>query len=167
MKHVVKYGGIGVALGLDSYIIYDSFIMQDVNYKHKIGFIGLLALFIVFMIVWGWVNKKINMKLQAISTANEMGVVGQTSLLWKTLLNFIGVIIPLVLVGGMFYYVGAYFNQIGGAILKIAAITLIPMVAYYFAEYIHQNELTAMRNAEQEALIKGVADEVKRTVGYK
>lgn len=168
MKHVVKYSGLVVALGLDGWLIYDGFITQDVNYQHKIGFIGLMILFIVFVIVWGWLRDKINRKLQSIDTANEMGVVGQTSILWKTVLNFIGVIVPLTLVGGMFYYVGAYFNQVGGTILKIALITFIPMIAFYFYEYMKRNELIAQTNANQEALINGVADEVsKRTVGYK
>jgi hypothetical protein len=85
----------------------------------------------------------------------------------KTLLNFVGLIIPLVLVGGMFYYVGSYFNQVGGVILKVSAITLIPMVTYYLAEYMKRNEIIAKTTAEKEAMIKGVADEVKRTVGYK
>lgn len=167
MKHVVKWSGVGIALALDSWLIYDGFVSQDVAYQHKIGFIGLMLLFIVFMIVWKWLNDKINRRLQAIETANELGVVGQTSLVVKTLLNFVGLIIPLILVGGMFYYVGAYFNQVGGVILKIGLIMIIPMIAFYFYEYMARNELIAKANAEKEALIKGVADEVKRTVGYK
>lgn len=167
MKHVVKWSGVGLAVGLDGLLIYNGFITQDVAYEHKIGFIGLLLLFVVFLILWNWLNAKINRKLQAIETANEMGVVGQTSLVVKTLLNFVGLIIPLVLVGGLFYYVGAYFNQIGGVILKIALITLIPMITFYFYEYMKRNELVAKTTSEKEQLIKGVAEEVKRTVGYK
>jgi hypothetical protein len=67
----------------------------------------------------------------------------------------------------MFYYVGSYFNQVGGVILKVSAITLIPMVTYYLAEYMKRNEMIAKTTADKEKLIKGVADEVKRTVGYK
>ena len=167
MKHVIKYSGLAVALGLDGWLIYDGFVAQDVEYQHKIGFIGLMILFVLFLIAWKWINDKINRKLQAIETANEMGVVGQTSLLVKTLLNFIGLIIPLVLVGGMFYYVGSYFNQVGGVILKVGLIMIIPMITYYIYEYMKRNELIAKTNAEKESLIKGVADEVKRTVGYK
>ena len=167
MKHVVKYSGLAVALGLDGWLIYDGFVAQDVAYQHKIGFIGLLILFVLFIVAWKWLNDKINRRLQAMETANEMGVVGQTSLLVKTLLNFVGLIIPLVLVGGMFYYVGSYFNQVGGVILKVALITLIPMITYYIYEYMKRNELIAQQNADKENLIKGVADEVKRTVGYK
>ena len=167
MKYVVKYSGLAVALGIDGWLIYDGFVAQDVAYQHKIGFIGLLILFVLFIVAWKWLNDKINRRLQAMETANEMGVVGQTSLLVKTLLNFVGLIIPLVLVGGMFYYVGSYFNQVGGVILKVALITLIPMITYYLYEYMKRNELIAQQNADKENLIKGVADEVKRTVGYK
>ena len=167
MKHVVKYSGLAVALGLDGWLIYDGFVAQDVACQHKIGFIGLLILFVLFIVAWKWLNDKINRRLQAMETANEMGVVGQTSLVVKTLLNFVGLIVPLVLVGGMFYYVGSYFNQVGGVILKVALITLIPMITYYIYEYMKRNELIAQQNADKENLIKGVADEVKRTVGYK
>jgi hypothetical protein len=41
------------------------------------------------------------------------------------------------------------------------------MVTYYLAEYMKRNEIIAKTTAEKEAMIKGVADEVKRTVGYK
>jgi len=167
MKHLVKYSGLAFALGLDGFILYNGFITQDVETKHKIGFLGLMILFVLFIIVWRWLNDKIKRRLQAIETANEMGVVGQTSILIKTVLNFVGIIIPLVLVGGMFYYVGAYFNQMGKTILWVALITLIPMITFYLYEYMQRNELVAQHTAEQEALIQGVAREVSKTVGYK
>jgi len=167
MKYLVKYSGLGVALGLDSYLLYNGFITQDVETKHKIGFLGLMILFVLFIIVWRWLNDKIKRRLQAIETANEMGVVGQTSILVKTLLNFIGIIIPLALVGGLFYYVGAYFNQMGETILWVALITIIPMITFYLYEYMKRNELVATHTAEQETFIKGVAEEVSKTVGYK
>ena len=167
MKYLVKYSGLGVALGLDGYLLYNGFITQDVETKHKIGFLGLMIGFVLFIIVWRWLNDKIKRRLQAIETANEMGVVGQTSILIKTLLNFIGIIVPLVLVGGMFYYVGEYFNQMGATILWVALVTILPMISYYFYEYMQREELVDQANAQQTALIQGVAEEVKKTVGYK
>ena len=167
MKHLIKYSGVVVALGLSGFLLYDGFVAQDVHYTHKLGFVGLLALFVVFIILWRWLNDKIKIRLQSMDTASELGVVGQTSLLWKTVLNFLGLITPLVLVGAMFYYVGTYFQEIGDTILKISLVTLIPMITYYFGEYYNNNQINALKVAEKEALIKGVANEVRKTVDYK
>lgn len=167
MKTLIKTSGIVMALGIDGFILYHDFIMTDVHYSHKLGFSGLLGLFVLFVVGWGWVNKKINIKLQSMDTASELGVVGQTPLLLKTTLTYVGLIVPLVLSGLMFFYVGKYFNQVGGSILKVALVTLIPMATNYFGDYVQQNKLNEMKLAEKESLIKGVADEVRKTVGYK
>lgn len=167
MRHLIKLSGVGVALAIDGFLLYDWFVTQDVHYSHKIGFIGLFAIFVLFIILWRWLNDKIKRRLQSIDTANELGVVGQTSLVWKTILNFIGLIIPLVVMGLLFFYVGRYFQTIGDTILKISLVTLIPMITYYFGEYYHQNKLNAEKIADKEAMIKGVAAEVRKTVDYK
>ena len=68
-------------------------------------------------------------------------VVGQTPLLLKTTLTYVGLIVPLVLSGLMFFYVGKYFNQVGGSILKVALVTLIPMATNYFGDYVQQKQI--------------------------
>lgn len=167
MKHLIKWSGIALALGINTWLIYDNFILIDVHYQHKLGFVALMILFVLFMIVWRYVSKKIDRKLQAIATANELGAVGQTSLWYATILDWIGIVVPITLVGGLFYYVGAYFNQVGGAILKMALVMVIPIGADLISKMMLRNEMIMKSQEQQQTLVKNVADEVtKRTVGY-
>lgn len=166
MKHLIKYSGIALALGIDGWLIYDNFITLDVNSGLKIGFIGLMALFVIFIIVWRYLQKFIDRKLQAIETAKELNVIGKTSLWWTTILEWIGIVVPLLIVGGLFYFVGNYFNQIGQTILTMTSILVIPFVATIVYKIIERNEMINADQLKQEKFVKSVAEEVKK-VTYK
>ena len=165
MKTFVRISGFALAAGLDGWLIFDKFIsVQEVGTEVKIGFAAVLALFVGFLVGWSKINKVIGRKLQAVQTAKELGVVGQTALWWTTALEWGGILVPLSLLGALFYFVGTYFNDIGQTILTMTATLTIPMATSLIYKVIERNELIQAEQNKQEALIKGVAEEVKKVV---
>ena len=167
MKHVIRWSGFAFAGALNGYLIVDNVVLADaVPAGAKVGFTTMLALLIGFVVGWSKINKMIGRKLQAVQTANELGTVGQTALWWTTALEWSGVVIPLGILGGLFYFVGTYFGDIGETIGLMTATLTVPMATSLIYKGMKRNELIVKKQDEKEALIKGVAAEVKK-VSYR
>ena len=153
--------------GINGYLITDNIILADaVPAGAKIGFTTMLALLVGFVVGWAKVNKIIGRKLQAVQTAKELGTVGQTALWWTTALEWSGVVVPLGILGGLFYFVGTYFGDIGQTIGFITATMTVPMATSLIYKVMVRNDIIKAEQEKQESLIKGVAEEVKK-VSYR
>jgi len=166
MKHVVKWSGIALGIGLESWLVYDNFITLDVTWPAKLGFGGMVAGFIGFLVAWGKISKNIGRKLQAIETSREMSIVGQTSAWYATALQWVGVVTPLALAGGMFYFAENYFQDIGSTILIMTAGLSVPISTHVVYKIMERNEMIAAKQSEQETFIKSVASEVRKDKSY-
>jgi len=167
MKHFIRWSGFAIALGINGYLVTDNVILAEaVPATAKIGFTTMLALLVAFVVGWAKINKIIGRKLQAIQTAKELNVAGSTALWWTTALEWSGVVIPLGILGGLFYFVGTYFADIGQTIGLITATLSIPMGTSLIYKVMQRNQLLALEQKEKQDLIKGVAEEVKK-VSYR
>ena len=161
MKHLIRWSGFAVAGAINGYLVVDSVVLADgVDAGPKVGFTVMLALLVGFIVGWAKVNKIIGRKLQAVQTAKEMNVVGSSALWWTTALEWSGVVIPLGILGGLFYFVGTYFGDIGQAIGLMTATLTIPMATSLIYKVMQRNDIIESEQLKQENLIKGVADEV-------
>ena len=164
MKHLIKWSGIATAIGIEGWLLYDNFITLDQPTGIKIGFGGLVAGFIAFLVGWGKISRNIGRKLQAIETAHEMSVVGKTSMWYATALQWVGVVTPLALAGGMFYFAENYFQDIGETVLMMTAVLAVPIASSFVFKQMERSEMIVAENQKQQRLVSSVADEVKRRV---
>jgi len=164
MKSVIKWSGIVLGVGMESYLLYDNFITLDVTWPAKLGFGGMIAMFVGFLVAWGKISKNIGRKLQAIETAREMSVIGKTSAWYATSLQWVGVVTPLALAGGMFYFAENFFQDIGSTILKMTAVLSVPIATSIVYKVMERNEAIKAEQDKNEAFVKSVASEVSRTV---
>lgn len=168
MKSLIKWSGIATALGINGWLVWDNFITVNQSPTLKLTFGGMLAGLVGVLVGFGKLNAHIGRKLQAIETAREMNVVGKTSAWYATTLQYAGVVLPMGLIGGLFYYVENYFAGAGTTILQMTAALAIPMTTNIIYKVMERNEIVKKSIDKEKALYKGVADEIesRRVVEY-
>lgn len=170
---LIKWSGVGVAIAIDIALIVIEFVKEkDIGIGHKLGFSGLLVLFFVFIILSQFIRDKIKMRLQSIDTVRELGAVGQTNALTIEILNYLMIVVPIALMGGLFYYTGRIFTDMGLLMLKIAASLIIPIATGTVANTYKNSHINMILMEEKEEdsrrIAKYVAEEqARKKVGYK
>lgn len=140
--NLIKFSGVGVALVIDVWLIIYEFVKEeDVGIGHKLGFSALLVMLFVFLVLAGYVRDKVKMRLQSVDVAKELGVVGNTNAFQVSLLNWLMIIIPIMIMGGLFYYTGKIFNEMGGLMLKIGVSLMLPLITETMANTYQNNEI--------------------------
>ena len=168
VKSLIKASGILSALGINGWLLYDNFIAIEQAWQIKLGFGGMMAALVGVLVGFGKINKSIGRKLQAIETAKEMNVVGRTSTWYATALQWVGVIAPLGLIGGLFYFVENYFTGAGAAILQMTGVMGIPVVTTLIYNVMDRNQTIAREQEKQRLNNKAIVDELqaRKVVGY-
>lgn len=169
VKNLVRLGGILTALGINGYLIYDNFIAVEQGLSVKLGFGGMMAALVGVLVGFGKLNRHIGRKLQAIETAKEINVVGRTSTWYATGLQWVGVVTPIALIGGLFYMVENYFTGAGNTILTMAGVMGIPIVTTFIYNNMQRNETIALEQKKKKEFVKMTADEIesRQVVGYR
>lgn len=84
------------------YILIDNLILGQAQ-KTQWSFGTALVLYIILIIVKNLIGKRINRKLQSIDIADELGVIGQTPIWLKRILQSLEIIIPFVVLALILY----------------------------------------------------------------
>ena len=167
MKHVIRWSGFVVMGAINGYLLVDNVVLAEaVPAGAKLGFGAMLALMVGFVVGWAKINKMIGRKLQAVQTAQELNVVGQTALWWTTALEWAGVVVPLTILGGLFFFVGTYFADIGQTIFLMTATLAVPITTSLIYKGMKRTEIIKAKQDEKEDLINKVADKVSK-VSYR
>lgn len=94
--------GTLVSFGLPLYTIYSNLIRgQETKVIYSIS--TALILFILFLVISRWIMKIYERKLQAIATAEEIGVVPITNFIVIRILRQLEVLLPIGIIGIMIY----------------------------------------------------------------
>ncbi len=88
----------------------------------------LIALLVAFLIYYKSIKEKINRKLIAIETAKEIGKTPKTNTIISTLLEALGIVIPLLLMATIFVIGGEYLVQIGKILFEILGLFSITII---------------------------------------
>lgn len=172
--NLIKFSGVGVALVIDAWLIIYEFVREkDVGVGNKLGFSALLVMFFVFLVLASYVKEKVKMRLQSVDVAKELGVVGNTNAFQVSLLNWLMIIIPIIIMGGLFYYTGKIFNEMGELMLKIGASLMLPLITETMANTYRNNEIRKKvlfeKEKDAERVAKATLDlqEQRKKVGFK
>lgn len=92
----------GVMIIPNIYILIDNLIIGQAQ-KTQWSFGTALVLYIILIIAKNLIGKRINRKLQSIDIADELGVVGQTPIWLKRILQSLEIIIPFAVLGLILY----------------------------------------------------------------
>lgn len=94
--------GTIVSFGLPLYTIYKNLIKgQETKVIYSMS--SALILFVLFLIISRWVMKIYERKLQAIATAEEIGVVPATNFIIIRILKQLEILLPIGIIGIMLY----------------------------------------------------------------
>ena len=127
----------------------------------KITIPCMIALLILFLVYYKILKDKINRKLTAIETAKELGKVGETNVIIANLLETIGVIIPLLTIGGIFILGGKYLVKIGVIMLEMLAVYLIIVIGKIACDMNTREELKKKEQLKAEELASKIADKIE------
>lgn len=94
--------GTIITFGLPLYSVYKNLIKGQEN-KVIYSMSSALILFIVFLVLSRWVMKIYDRKLQAIATAEEIGVVPATNFIIIRILKQLEMILPIAIIGVILY----------------------------------------------------------------
>lgn len=92
----------GIMIIPNIYILIDNLIIGQAQ-KTQWSFGIALVLYIILIITKNLIGKRINRKLQSIDIADELGVVGQTPIWLKRILQSLEIIIPFAVLGLILY----------------------------------------------------------------
>lgn len=149
--------GVGSALIITyQYIIKDNQTTTAV----KVAIPCLLALLILFLVYYKAIKQKINRKLTAIETAKEIGKAPKTNTVVATLLETIGVIIPLSLMSVIFIIGGNCLYQVGIILLEIMAVFSTTIIGNIVCDANTKKELKENERKKAEELADRVASKI-------
>ena len=126
----------------------------------KVAIPCLLALLILFLIYYKPLTAKINRRLTAIETAKELGTSGRTNSVIANLLETIGVVVPLLLVGGIFIIGGKFLVKTGYVLLEILAMYVVVIIGNVICDVNTKEELKKQQREQAEQFAEKVASKV-------
>jgi len=127
----------------------------------KIAVPFLLALLIFFLVYYKFIKEKIKRKLIAVETARELGSKGRTNSIVANLLETIGIIIPLTLIGGIFVIGGKYLVATGIVLFEILGMYAIIIIGNILCDFNRKQEVKKKEAEEIEKLADKLASKVK------
>lgn len=120
----------------------------------------LLALLIFFLVYYKILTAKINRKLTAIETAKELGQQSKTNSVVANLLETIGVVIPLLLVSGIFILGGKFLVKTGYILLELLAMYVVVIIGNVICDMNTKEELKKQQREQAEQFAEKVASKV-------
>ncbi len=161
---IIKLIGLATAICLSMYIVLRHFIInQPARTTWSIsGFILLGIAFIILKRYFGlWFKTKIN----AIETARELNVNGNTSPLFATILKAVYVLIPALLFVLLFYGISKYKGILWLNTLKLVGTVSIyfifEFVAVVLERYFNKKKELKKLETEKDDLAERVAKKIK------
>lgn len=121
----------------------------------------LLALLIFFLIYYKSLKARINRKLIAVETAKEMGKAGATNTIVANLLETMGVVVPLLLIGLIFIIGGQYLVKTGQVLLEIMGMYAVVIVGNIICDSNTKQELAKKELEMANKLAEQVADKIE------
>ena len=120
----------------------------------------LLALLIAFLVYFKSLKARINRKLTAIETAKELGKAAKTNTIVANLLETMGIVVPLLLIGLIFIIGGEYLVRTGQVLLEILAMYTVVIVGNIICDANTKQELAKKELEAAEKLADKIADKI-------
>lgn len=127
----------------------------------KVTIPTMLALLILFLSYYKSLKAKINRKLIAIETAKELGNAGETNVIIANILETIGILVPLILIGGIFILGGQYLVKTGWIMLELLGMYLIIVIGNIACDINKKEEIKKKEQEKAEALVNKIADKIE------
>lgn len=121
----------------------------------------LIALLIFFLVYYQTLTAKINRKLTAIETAKELGQAGKTNSVVANLLETIGVVIPVALIGGIFIVGGQYLVKTGVVLFEMLAMYVVVIIGNVICDMNTKEELKKQQREKAEEFAEKVASKIE------
>lgn len=121
----------------------------------------MIALLILFLTYYKALKDKINRKLTAIETAKELGKTGRTNVVVANLLEVIGIIIPLAIIGGIFILGGEYLVKTGIIMFEMLGMYLIIVIGNIVCDMNTKEEIKKQEQKATEELVNKIADKIE------
>lgn len=128
----------------------------------KITIPFLIAILIFFLIYYKTLTAKINRKLTAIETAKELGQAGKTNSVVANLLETIGVVVPMILIGGIFIIGGQYLVKTGIVLFEILAMYVVVIIGNVICDVNTKEELKKEQREKAEEFAEKVASKIEK-----
>lgn len=122
---------------------------------------SLLAVLIAFLVYYKKIKDVINRKLTAIETAKELGKAGKTNSVIANLLESLGIIIPLALIGAIFIIGGKYLKTTGIVLFELLAMYLIILIGNTICDFLKKQECKKKEAEDTEEFAKKVASKLE------
>lgn len=161
---VIKLIGLLIAAGASFYIVLNNFIIHQPA-RTTCSISGFILLGVILLIIKRYASIWFKTKLNAVETARELNVNGNTSPLFATVLKAVYVVLPALLFVLLFYGLSTY-----NGILWLNALKLVGTVSIYFVfEFVavvleryfnKKNELKKLET-EREEMAERVAKKIK------
>ena len=142
-------------LGMAAILIFQYFTIKNpMPTWAKVTVPILIALLVAFLVYYKAIKEKINRKLIAIETAKEIGKAGETNSIVSSLLETIGVVIPLALIGMLIMGIILMFSFSSTAYLiySIIGIALFMIITTYDIHIIKRMYYSVNSANEQNAV---------------
>jgi len=121
----------------------------------------LLGLLIAFLVYFKSLKERINRKLIAIETAKELGKAAQTNSIVSNLLETMGIVVPLLLIGLIFIIGGEYLVKTGQVLLEILAMYTVIIVGNIICDSNTKQELAKKELEQAEKLAGKIANKIE------
>lgn len=121
----------------------------------------LLALLIFFLVYFKSLKERINRKLIAIETAKELGKAAKTNSIVANLLETMGIVVPLLLIGLIFIIGGEYLAKTGLVLLEILAMYTVVIIGNIICDSNTKQELAKEELARADALAGKIASKIE------
>lgn len=122
----------------------------------------LLALLIVFLVYYKSLKQKINRKLIAIETAKELGKSAKTNSVVANLLETMGVVVPLLLISGIFVIGGEYLVRTGVVLFEILGMYSVIIIGNILCDSNTKQELEKRELEQVEKLADNIASKINK-----
>lgn len=122
----------------------------------------LLALLITFLVYYKSLKQKINRKLIAIETAKELGKSAQTNSIVSNLLETMGIVVPLLLIAGIFVIGGQYLVRTGTVLFEILGMYSVIIIGNIICDSNTKQELQKKELEQAEQFADKVADKIDK-----
>lgn len=127
----------------------------------KVAIPCLLSLLIAFLVYYKSLTQRINRKLTAIETAKELGKVGKTNSIVANLLETMGIVIPLALIGAIFVIGGQYLVRTGMVLFEILAMYTINIVGNIVCDFNTKEEIKKQEAEQADKMAEKIAEKIQ------
>lgn len=122
----------------------------------------MLALLVAFLVYYKALKQRINRKLTAIETAKELGKQGKTSSIVANLLETMGIVVPLILMGGIFVLGGKYLVRTGIVLFEILGMYTVIIIGNIICDFNTKQEIKKKEAEQAEAFADKIAEKIQK-----